>query len=115
TYGSVDAATVNQTIETLAGIVAEHRLPPKVLIIHRFLESMLTNDQAIRLDPRVQVVIDMDGVGGQAAKISKYRWLVRDRGVQFAGIKIFYTEDVRPLTPPQVLSLDPPPNVVIYQ
>jgi hypothetical protein len=76
---------------------------------------MLTNYQQIQLDPAVQVVIDMDGVGGQALKIARYRQIVADQPVQFAGIKVFYTQDVQPLAPAQVLSLTPAPKVVIYQ
>ena len=115
TFGTVDAATVNQTIQTLAAVVNERHLPPKVLIVHRFLYSMLTSYEQIQLDPAVQVVIDMDGVGGQALKIARYGQVVADQPVQFAGIKIFYTQDARPLAPAQVLALTPPPNVVIYQ
>ena len=47
----------------LADIVTENKLPPKVLVVHRFTRKMLTNTDSIRLDPRVQVVIQMDGFG----------------------------------------------------
>jgi hypothetical protein len=70
TIGSVDASTVNEVIQTLAGIVTEHDPPPKVLIVHRFTEDMLTNAWQIQPAPQVQVVVTMDGVGGQAAKLS---------------------------------------------
>jgi hypothetical protein len=70
TIGSVDASTVNEVIQTLAGIVTEHDLPPKVLIVHRFTEDMLTNAWQIQPAPQVQVAVTMDGVGGQAAKLS---------------------------------------------
>lgn len=115
TIGSADAATVNHTIQTLAAIVAEHDLPPKLLIVHRFQDRMLANAAQIDLDPRVQVVITMDGVGGPEAKIGRYGQVVRDQPVQFAGFKVFYTQDTNPLTPEQVLGLDPAPHVVIYQ
>jgi hypothetical protein len=115
TIGGTDAVTVNQIIQTVAGIVAEHNLPPKVLVIHRFLDRMLANPGEIDLDPRVQVVITMDGVGGPAAKISRYAQVVSSQPVQFAGFKVFYTRDINPLTPEQVLALTPVPRVVIYQ
>jgi hypothetical protein len=115
TFGSIGAAAVNETIRTLAGVVSRRRLPPKVLIVHRFREDMLVGSDQIRPDPRVQVVIAMDGVGPQGAKIDVYRRVVHDQPVQFAGLKIFYTQDPLPFTPRQALSLDPTPYVIIYQ
>ena len=115
TYGQVDAATVNQAIATLGDLVTQHHLPPKVLIVHRFREDMLTNYRAIHLDPRVQVVIDMDGFGTPGMKLDSYNAFVRDQPVEYAGIKPFYVQDTPTLTPAQILALQPRPSVVIYQ
>lgn len=114
-YGRLDAATVNGVIATLGALVTQDKLPPKVLIIHRFREDMLTNAADIVLDPRVQVVIDMDGFGSPAAKRSSYDAYVRAERVQFTGAKLFYNLDAPLWTPRDVLSLDPRPSVVIYQ
>src|SRR3712207_6334342 len=70
--GTLDASDINVAINLLAEVVDAEGLPPKVLIVHRFLPSMVTNAAEIASDRRVQVVIDMDGFGGPAAKISKY-------------------------------------------
>ncbi len=113
--GSMNADEINGAIGTLAQLVADNQLPPKLLIVHRFTPSMVSNASAIKLDPRVQVVIDMDGFGGPDAKISKYNAFVRDAGVQFGGIKLFYKQDTPRLMADDVLALDPPPDVVIYQ
>lgn len=113
--GTLDADTINAAIDLLAGEVEAQGLPPKMLIVHRFLETMVTRSASIRPDPRVQVVIDMDGFGSPAAKLSKYAALVRDQPVQFAGIKLFYKHDAPVLSASDVLNLDPPPDVIIYQ
>jgi hypothetical protein len=113
--GSLDATDVNTAIQTLADLVEADQLPPKVLIVHRFLPSMLTRAAAIQPDPRVQLVIDMDGYGTPGVKISKYHTFIRDAGVDFGGIKLFYHHDTPLLAPEDVLALDPPPDVVIYQ
>ncbi|GEM_PF-1443742 len=114
-FGTMDATTINGAIRTVADLVAAENLPPKVLIVHRFTEEMITNATQIQLDPRVQVVIDMDGFGDPEAKISHYNTYVRDQRVAYTGIKLFYKHDVPLLSPTDVLSLDPPPDVVIYQ
>ncbi len=113
--GSLNATDVNQAIQTLANLVEAEQLPPKVLIVHRFLPSMLTNAEAVQPDPRVQVVIDMDGFGSPDTKISKYHTFIRDAGVDFGGMKLFYNYDTPLLAPEDVLALDPAPDVIIYQ
>ncbi|MGH7671237.1 MAG: hypothetical protein ACRENQ_17275, partial [Gemmatimonadaceae bacterium] len=61
--GTLDASDVNYAIGVLDSLVTANHLPPKVLIVHRFTRRMLTNAHGIKLDPRVQVVVDMDGWG----------------------------------------------------
>jgi hypothetical protein len=96
--GTLDAADVNHAIEVLGKIVSEKKLPPKVLIIHRFTRKMLTNTDSIRLDPRVQVVIQMDGFGSPAHKQDAYRLWISPHPVQYAGFKLFYKNDRDPRT-----------------
>jgi hypothetical protein len=113
--GSLDASDVNTAIRRLADVVVRDSLPPKMLIIHRFTQRMLTGVEAIRLDPGVQVVVDMDGIGSKELKRVSYRRCVHDEPVQFAGIKLFYELDHPLFTPEEVLRLNPVPNVIIYQ
>lgn len=61
--GSYDAEDINVAIRFLGNLVEKHNLPPKVLVVHRFTQRGLTNYKNIKLDPRVQVVIQMDGFG----------------------------------------------------
>jgi hypothetical protein len=113
--GRMDASEVNHAIDVLAKIVEENKLPPKVLVVHRFTRNMLTNASKIRLDPRVQVVIDMDGYGPPGAKMGAYRWFVVRHPVQYTGWKLFYKNDKPLMTPQQVLELYPKPMYIQYQ
>jgi len=113
--GRMDASEVNHAIGVLAQIVEERQLPPKVLVVHRFTRNMLTNASQIRLDPRVQVVIDMDGWGTPGSKMGAYRWFVVRHPVQFTGFKLFYKNDKPMMTPEQVLELYPRPMYIQYQ
>ena len=49
----MDAAEINQVVEWLAGLVREHALPQKLLIIHQFRYSMITNREAIETPPEL--------------------------------------------------------------
>ena len=117
--GTMNAEDVNYTIRFLSDIVSANNLPPKVLVVHRFTRNMLTGSKNIRLDPRVQVVIDMDGWGNPWLKYDSYRDYVQAEPVQFTGFKIFYHNDSKKgepiLTPSEVLKLTPPPLYIQYQ
>jgi hypothetical protein len=113
--GTMDAVEVNHAIDVLSKIVEEHQLPPKVLVVHRWTYKMLTNSSKIRLDPRVQVVIDMDGFGAPANKKGAYRWFVVRHPVQYTGFKLFYKNDKPMMTPEEVLEMYPKPNYIQYQ
>lgn len=113
--GRIDGSHVNQAIDRLAQLVTRHQLPPKVLVVHRFTEGMLTNHDAIRSDPRVQVVIHMDGFGAPGLKRDIYRVIVEERPVQFAGLKLFYKNDKPMLTPAEIVRMLPTPVYIQYQ
>jgi hypothetical protein len=117
--GSLDAREVNEAIDQLADLVTTDSLPPKVLVIHRFTRDMLTHSDRIRIDPRVQVVINMDGWGPPAWKRESYRRYVARFPVEYTGFKLFYHNDTkagdRLMTPAQILSLFPRPVYIQYQ
>ena len=113
--GTMDAADVNVAIDVLARLVEENHLPPKVLIVHRFTQRMLTNHEKIKRDPRVQVVINMDGFGPPGLKLGSYQAYVFDRPVQYYGIKLFYKNDKPMFSASDVLRLNPIPQYIQYQ
>jgi len=117
--GTMDASDVNYAIGLLSDLVKQNNLPPKVLVVHRFTRNMLTNSQQIKLDPRVQVVIDMDGWGQPWLKYDSYRAYVEAEPVQYTGFKLFYHNDTKKgdplLTPAEVLMLNPKPLYIQYQ
>jgi hypothetical protein len=118
--GTFDASDVNYVVNFLDGIVKDKQLPPKVLLVHRFTQNMVTHATAITPSADVQVIMNMDGWGPQANKIGTYNRFVVPEPVQFTGIKLFYKNDLKPpstglLTPKEVLGLDPVPIYVQYQ
>jgi hypothetical protein len=115
--GTMDGAEVNHAVDLLARLVDSLKLPPKVLVVHRFTEGMLTNARRIKIDPRVQVVIDMDGFGTKALKRAIYEYVVVEEPVQFAGFKLFTKakNDKPMMSPQEVLQLSPQPLYIQYQ
>jgi hypothetical protein len=117
--GSFDAADINYATQLLADITKEHNLPPKLLIVHRFTQRMITNHGEIILRPEVQVVMHMDGWGPPALKKDTYRRFIAKEPVQYTGFKVFYKNDTRNnsrlMTPEEILRLNPKPLYIQYQ
>jgi hypothetical protein len=117
--GQMMASDVNYAIQTLDRLVQEKKLPPKVLVVHRFRADMVPDAESIRPTPRVQVVMDMDGWGQPWLKFDSYRDYIVAHPVQFTGFKLFYHNDARKgdllLTPAEVLHLRPRPLYIQYQ
>ncbi|WP_420147527.1 hypothetical protein [Spirosoma sp.] len=118
--GSYDAADINQAVQFLSRVVKENKLPPKVLVVHRFTQGMIKNYKNIKLDPNVQIVMDMDGWGPPVLKKDSYHDYIQKEPVQYTGFKLFYKNDFRKpgsriMTPEEVLALDPKPMYIQYQ
>ena len=117
--GTFDAEDVNYASSLLQQIVSEEHIPPKILVVHRFTRNMLTGYKRIKLDPRVQIVIDMDGWGPPSLKRESYRAYVYSYPVQYTGFKLFYKNDTKKgskmMTPRAVLALTPRPLYIQYQ
>ena len=113
--GSVSAESIAYAQKVLAEISAEHGIPPKMMIVHQFREDMIQGKTQLAPVPGVQLVIDADGYGGPELKTAVYNFLVRDEPVEFAGVKLFYGQDVPLMTAQEILDLVPAPDVIIYQ
>ena len=118
--GTMDATDINFAAEYLAKLVQENNLPPKVLVVHRYTQKMVTNYQLIKPLPEVQIVMHMDGWGGAAKKKNTYKQFVYKEPVQFTGFKLFYKNDVFDpgtviMAPEELLKLSPQPVYIQYQ
>jgi hypothetical protein len=117
--GTFDAADINYASELLQQLVTSEKLPPKVLVVHRFTRDMVTGYKRIKLDPRVQIVMNMDGWGPPSLKRESYRAYVWKYPVEYTGFKLFYKNDTKRgdklMTPSDVLALNPKPIYIQYQ
>jgi hypothetical protein len=135
---NVRASDLNPIIRALASIPMQYHVPRKILIIHQYRsdgdtlanpydagQAEIADKRNIIRDPRVDVVIHIDSVGGypgdHADKIQQYtQWVQQDmqqyRNFQYGGFKLFYKIEAKTslMTPREVLSLAPPPMVVTY-
>lgn len=118
--GTFNAQDINDAIDFLASVVKKNNLPPKILVVHRFTQGMLTGYDMIKKTPEVQVVIDMDGFGDKILKKSTWLRYIFKEPVQFAGFKLFYKNDTKKgpdgmYTPAELSKFIPKPIYIQYQ
>ncbi len=118
--GTFDAADINYAVDYLSNLVKTKNIPPKVLVIHRFTQGMVTNAMNIKKTPEVQIVMDMDGWGDKILKKSTWLRYIQKEPVQFTGFKLFYKNDTKSdpnglYTPEELLKFTPKPVYIQYQ
>jgi hypothetical protein len=113
--GSTDADVVNSAARFMARLVRERDLPEKLLLVHRFTNDMIARPQRLAQFPGVHTVVNVDGFGSNTVKIAKYQSFVAGTPRMGRGFKVFYKEDVKTMTPHQVMALTPRPDVVVYE
>ncbi len=117
--GTLSAADINFCVNYLKDLVDKYHLPPKVLIVHRFTQDMVTGYRDIHLCSQVQIVMDMDGWGHQALKKNTYFRYIYSQPIEYTGFKLFYKNDTKKggklMTPEEVLQLYPQPVYIQYQ
>ena len=118
--GSFNSDDINDAVKFLADIVKKNNLPPKILMVHRFTQGMVTDDKKIMKVPEVQIIMDMDGWGDKILKKSTYLRYIKQEPVEFTGFKLFYKNDIRKdpngmYTPDELLKFIPKPSYIQFQ
>ena len=135
---NVRASDLNPIIQAVAEIPMQYHVPRKILIIHQYRsdgddlkkpydpgQAEIADKRNLIYDPRVDVVIHVDSVGGYPGDIKDKRfqygeWVQQDMeeydNFLYGGFKLFYQHEakIRLMTPKEVLSLVPPPTVITY-
>ncbi|MFF0990041.1 hypothetical protein [Kocuria nitroreducens] len=115
--GSVDAAEINATTAWLADLTRENDLPQKVVLLHQFAESMITNRHLVDASrPELALVLHADGHGTPELKMGTWERLQQGlpEGMRMAW-KNFYDEDTPTFTPEETSAIEPQPWFVSYQ
>jgi hypothetical protein len=112
--GHSSAAEINAVESYLTGLVRLHKLPQKLFVVHQFTAQMVPDRQRVGVPKELSVVFHMDGVGPPGLKIGGYNAL-KMSGPFRNGFKVFPVLDKPSMSPSQVMTLRPQPEVVTYQ
>lgn len=115
--GSVDSSEINEALAYLADLTEQNELPQKMVVIHQFTDSMITNRELLDTShEQLALTLHADGHGTPDLKLDTYRTLLKNLPEDIKpSWKNFYDEDIPMLTPEQTYGLDDKPWVVTYQ
>ena len=113
--GSVSSREVNATTAWLDQLVRKKDLPQKLVVIHQFTQDMISERSRLKSRDGLGIVLNADGFGNQANKLSKYRAFTRGPKRFLHGYKLFYKEDTDLMTPKEVMRMQPRPDFVVYE
>lgn len=108
--GHITGNQVNQIQAEMSTYMKKHGITEKkILIVHMFRHSMLTNKKVIKTYDNISLVFNLDGFGSANLKVSIYNSIYTKRISKkvASGFKLFFNQD-KPylMTPKQVLGID---------
>ena len=112
--GSLEAEQLNEVQHYLASLVEDEGLPPKILVVHQFVDWMLLNRDAVEDVSSVELTIDMDGFGGINLKLRHYERYSLVAPSERSAIKLFFRQDQPIMSPEQIQALAHVPDMIIY-
>jgi hypothetical protein len=122
--GRVTAEEINRAQQVMEDYIIENNIPgERMLVIHQFFHSMITNREAVRSDfGRVRLVHCADGFGAPRLKRETYAYNALASNIPIKAFKLFYNLGIpgagfdNPLmTPTEVYALNPRPYIIMYQ
>ncbi len=115
--GSVTTEEVNEVSTWLAELVRDEVLPQKLLVLHGFRLSMLSDRQDLAFPAELATLLHVDGQGQQELKDETYAYLTAEGPDQlWWGWKNFFDEDSPTIRSPEdTAAIEPTPHFISYQ
>lgn len=113
--GVISGKQVNAIQDYVAGVVEQYNLPPKLIVVHQYLDDTVTDADEIRSVAGVDLVFNMDAFGGITEKAERYAKFSRRGHSRYHGFNVFLRHDDRVMSADEVLRLSPTPHVIFYQ
>jgi hypothetical protein len=115
TPGVISGHDINGAQLYLQELTEKHNLPPKMLVVHQFMDGTIIEGEVYANLPNVDLVLNMDAFGDYPEKVKKYKHYMARPYAERRSFNIFLKQD-RPVGSEQdVLALDPMPDMVMYQ
>lgn len=108
--GHVSGKEVNQVQAAMVDYMVKNNITEeKILLVHMFRHTMLTNKEDLRTYDKIDLVFNLDGHGSPRLKVDIYNGIYTHRVANevAGGFKLFFDEDKpRLMTPEEVLGMN---------
>jgi len=115
TSGHITGDDINQAQDYLNKFVKDNNLPPKMLVVHQYMVDTISDTGGIKQVPNVTLVLNMDGIGAPADKLSMYEKFAEQPWVQKRSYMVFLRADSQVSSEQQVLAMNPAPDMIAFQ
>ena len=115
TPGTISGEQINAVQQYLDDLVRRLNLPPKLLVIHQYMDQTVTDGGAARRFDHVDLVLNMDAYGAAQDKVDKYHLFAARSYAQRRSFNVFLQHDDPVASENDVMRLSPQPDMVIYQ
>lgn len=115
TPGVISGHDINAVQAYLSILTAMNDLPPKMFVIHQFMDKTIIEGEVTQSHENVDVVLNMDAYGPKHEKDKKYRHFASRPYAERRSYNIFLKQDQPIASELEVLQLDPMPEMVMYQ
>lgn len=115
TLGRITGDEVNEVQEAVRRIVEEHDLPPKMVVVHQFMDDTMVDGEAIERIDGVDLVLNMDAWGDVAAKKHMYEHFAAKPWAHNRSYNVFLRLDSAVSSEEELLQLAPTPDMFMYQ
>lgn len=115
TPGRISGYQMNDVQRYIDDLVRAHNLPPKMVIIHQYMNATVTDGDVALGHANVELVLNMDAFGKTQEKIERYHQFASRPYARRDGFNIFLKQDERVMSEQEVLDITPMPDVIFYQ
>jgi len=115
TPGQISGDDINAVQDYVDGLVNEYKLPPKMLIIHQYMDDTVVAGDVTKQVPNVDLVLNMDGIGAPGEKLDTYHKFASRAYATHRSYNVFIQQDYPIATEEDIMRLSPQPDMVIYQ
>ncbi len=113
--GHISGDDINQAQDYLDGLVKEHHLPPKILVVHQYLPDTIVDGDAVKTLPGVDVIFNFDGIGAVPDKVAHYQSFAQEPYAHKHGYTVFLRHDPVLSSEQDLLAMSPQPDLLMYQ
>jgi hypothetical protein len=115
TPGVITGEQINAVQLYLSDLGKYMNIPPKVLVIHQYMDGTVIDGGAVQRFDDVDLVLNMDAFGSPADKLAKYQRYASEPYAEHRSYNVFLQHDWPVQNEQQVMNLDPQPDMVEYQ